>query len=125
MNDDKDCNQESQKSQSRCVAVTPQNFDPVQQLGQTISFLRMGDDAPISSSNISKARILTQNDGFPGSKFKQDPENYTYTQLKRWWLKLSRKRAVLTTMYLIDSIDEEKWLQAKILKENKLTRIHL
>lgn len=43
----------------------------------------MGDAAPISSSNASKARILNQNDGVPGSKFEQDPENYSNTQLKR------------------------------------------
>ena len=100
----------------------------------------MGDDAPISSSNVSKARILTQNDGVPGSKFEQDPENYTNTQLKRWLkhrgLKLSGKRADLISrvrdclksgnQYVLDSsIDEGNWLQAKILKENKLKRIHL
>ena len=44
----------------------------------------MSDDTPISSSNVSKARILTQNDGVPGSKIEQDPEKYTNTQLKRW-----------------------------------------
>ena len=100
----------------------------------------MGDDAPISSSNVSKARILTQNDGVPGSNFVQDPANYTNTQLNRWFkcrgLKLSGKRADLTSRvrdclksgshYALDSgIDEGKWLQAKILKENKLNRIHL
>ena len=83
----------------------------------------MGYDAPISSSNVSKARILTQNDGVPGSKFEQDPENYTNTQLKRWLkrrgLKLSGKRADLISRvrdclksgnhYVIDSsIDEGK-----------------
>jgi len=100
----------------------------------------MSDDTPISSSNVSKARILTQNDGVPGSKFEQDPENYTNTQLKRWLkcrgLKLSGKRADLISRvrdclksgnhYVLDSsIDEGKWLQAKILKENNINRIHL
>ena len=100
----------------------------------------MADDAPISSSNVSKARILTQNDGVPGSRFEQDSENYTNTQLKRWLkcrgLKLSGERADLISRvgdclksgnhYVLDSsIDEGKWLQAKILKENKLNRIHL
>ena len=83
----------------------------------------MGDDAPISSSNVSKARILTQNDGVPGSNFEQDPDNYTNTQLKRWLkhrgLKLSGKRADLISrvrdclksgnQYVLDSsIDEGK-----------------
>ena len=100
----------------------------------------MGDDAPISSSNVSKARILTQNDGAPGLKFEQDPWNYTNAQLKRWLkcrgLKLSGKQGDLISRvrdclksgnhYVLDSsIDEQKWLQAKILKENKLNRIHL
>ena len=100
----------------------------------------MSDDTPISSSNVSKARILTQNDGVPGSKFEQDPENYTNTQLKRWLkcrgLKLSGKRADLISRvrdclkssnhYVLDSsIDEGKWLQAKILKKNHINRIHL
>ena len=64
----------------------------------------MKDDTPISSSNVSQAQILTQNDGVPGSKFEQDPENYTNTQLKRWLkcrgLKLSGKRADLISRVL-------------------------
>ena len=100
----------------------------------------MSDDTPISSSTVYKARILTQNDGVPGSKFEQDPENYTNTQLKRWLkcrgLKLSGKRADLISSvrdclksgnhYVLDSSkDEGEWLQAKILKENNINRIHL
>ena len=99
----------------------------------------MGDDVPISSSKVFKASILTQNDGIPGSKFEQGAGNCTNTQLKCWLkcrLKLSRKRADLISFVcncvklgnhsvLDSSIDEGKWLQAKILKENKLNRIHL
>ena len=55
----------------------------------------MSDGTPIPSSNVSKARIVTQKNGVPGSKFEQDPDNYTNTQLKRWLkyrgLKLSGK----------------------------------
>ena len=72
----------------------------------------MGDDAPISCSNVSKARILNQNDGVPGSKFEQDPENYTNTQLKRWLkcrgLKLSGKRADLIAR-VRDCLKSGKW----------------
>ena len=102
----------------------------------------MSDDTPIPSSNVSKARILSQNDGVPGSKLEQYPANYTNTQLKRWLkcrgLKLSGKRAELISRvsdclksgnhYVLDSsIDEAKWLQAKILiiKESNINRIHL
>ena len=92
----------------------------------------MCDDPPIASSNIKNALILTENDGVPGSKFEEDPENYTVEQLKRWLrcrgLKLHGKRADLiarvrdslksSNHYVLDpSIDEGKWLQAKILKE--------
>lgn len=100
----------------------------------------MVDDAPISSSSVSKARILTQNDGVPGSKFEEDPENYTNTQLKRWLkcrgLKLGGKRADLIARvraclksgkhHVLDSsIDEGKWLQAKILKDDKVDLLKL
>ena len=100
----------------------------------------MSDDTPISSSNVSKARVLSQNDGVRGSEYEQDPDNYTNTQLKRWLkcrrLKLSGKPADLISRvrdcpksgnhYAPDSsIDEGKWLQAKILKENNINRIHL
>ena len=100
----------------------------------------MSDDTPISSSNVSKARVLTQNDVVPCSEFEQDPDNYTNTQLKRSLkcrgLKLSGKRAELISRvclclksgnhYVLDSsIDETKWLQAKILKENNINRTHL
>lgn len=100
----------------------------------------MGDDAPISSSNVSKARILNQNDGVPGSKFEQDPENYSNTQLKHWLkcrgLKLCGKRADLIARvrdclksgkhYVVDSsIDDGKWLQAKILKDCTVDRVKL
>lgn len=44
----------------------------------------MDDDPLISSSNTSKARILTENDSVPGLKFKQDLENYMVSQLKHW-----------------------------------------
>ena len=85
----------------------------------------MSDDIPISSSNVSKARIFTQNDGNSGSKFEQDPDNYTNTQLKRWLkcrgLKLSGERADLISRVgdclksgnhyvLAWSIDEAKWI---------------
>ena len=100
----------------------------------------MSDETPISSSNVSKTRLFTQNDGVPGWKSKQDLDNYINTQLKRWLicggLKLSGIRADLISCvgdclksgnhYVLDSsIDEAKWLQAKILKENNINRTHL
>ena len=84
---------------------------------------------PISSSNVSKAQILTQNDDVPGSNFEQHPDNYTYTQLVEV-LKLSGKQAHLilpvhdlsraNTMYL-----NRVQIRENALKENNLNRIHL
>ncbi|CAH3175503.1 unnamed protein product, partial [Porites lobata] len=76
---------------------------------------------------------LTQDDGVPGSKFENDPGNYTVDQLKRWLkcrgLKLSGKRDDLVKRVaeciqagkhhtLDPSIDEGKWFAAKVIKEN-------
>ena len=50
----------------------------------------------LASTSLRSLTILTQDDGVPGSKFENDPENYTVDQLKRWLkcrgLKLSGKR---------------------------------
>lgn len=106
---------------------------------QLLEWRNMDDDPLISSSNISKARILTENDSVPGLKFKQDLENYMVSQLKRWlkcWgLRLSGKRTDLVArirdclksanFYVLDSsTDNGKWLEAKILKEKKVDQRH-
>lgn len=76
---------------------------------------------------------LTENDDVPGSKFENDPSDYTVDQLKRWLkcrgLKQSGKREDLLQRVtdcirsgnyrsLDVSIDGGKWLAAKVLKEN-------
>lgn len=114
-----------------------QDFSPpavIRTNKQLLEWRNMDDDPLISSSNISKARILTENDSVPGLKFKQDLENYMVSQLKRWlkcWgLRLSGKRTDLVArirdclksgnFYVLDSsTDNGKWLEAKILKERE------
>ena len=52
--------------------------------------------ANFASSSVKPLTVLTEDDGVPGSKIEQDPENYTVEQLKRWLkcrgLKQSGKR---------------------------------
>ena len=85
------------------------------------------------TSSLQNVAILTENDGVPESKCESDPENYTVEQLKRWLkcrgIKQGGKRNDLVTrvpdslssgnhIVLDPSIDNGKWLQLKILKEN-------
>lgn len=87
----------------------------------------------LASTSLRSLTVLTQDDGVPGSKFENDPENYTVDQLKRWLkcrgLKLSGKRDHLVKRVaeciqagkhhtLDPSIDEGKWFAAKVIKEN-------
>ena len=87
----------------------------------------------LASTSLRSLTVLTQDDGVPGSKFENDPENYTVDQLKRWLkcrgLKLSGKRDDLVKRVaeciqagkhhtLDPSIDEGKWFAAKVIKEN-------
>ena len=89
----------------------------------------MAATSKVSSSFIT---VLDENDGVPGSKFESKPENYTVEQLKRWLkcrgLKLSGKRSDLIARvknclssgdhHVLDpSIDDGKWLEAKVLRE--------
>ena len=86
-----------------------------------------------STSSLQNVAILTENDGVPESKCESDAENYTVEQLKRWLkcrgIKQGGKRNDLVTRVpdslssgnhtvLDPSIDNGKWLQSKILKEN-------
>ena len=52
--------------------------------------------ANFANSSVKPLTVLTEDDGVPGSKIEQDPENYTVEQLKRWLkcrgLKQSGKR---------------------------------
>ena len=87
----------------------------------------------LASTSLRSLTVLTQDDGVPGSKFENDPENYTVDQLKRWLkcrgLKLSGKRDDLVKRVaeciqagkhhtLNPSIDEGTWFAAKVMKEN-------
>ena len=86
-----------------------------------------------STSSLQNVAILTENDGVPESKCESDAENYTVEQLKQWLkcrgIKQGGKRNNLVTrvpdslssgnhIVLDPSIDNGKWLQLKILKEN-------
>ena len=77
-------------------------------------------------------KVLTDEDGDPGSILEREPEEYTVEQLKRWLkcrgLKLSGKRDELVKRVrdcensgnnhtLDPSIDNEKWLASNIQKE--------
>lgn len=90
------------------------------------------DLTEIKLSSSAKATILTENDGVPGCKFECEPSNYTVEQLKRWLkcrgLKQGGKREDLFArvndslksgnyQILDSSIDNGKWLEAKILRE--------
>ena len=87
----------------------------------------------MASGSLPSFTVLTEEDDVPGSKFEREPEEYTVGQLKRWlkcWgLKLSGKRDELLKRasdciksgnhHTLDpSIDDGKWLSAKVLKEN-------
>lgn len=87
-----------------------------------------------ASSSLRSLTVLTQDDGVPGSKFENEPENYIVDQLKRWLkcrrLKLSGKRDELVKRVtdctkggnhhtLDPSIDDGKWFAAKVIKENR------
>ena len=49
-----------------------------------------------ASSSVKSLTVLTEDDGVPGSKIEQDPDNYTVEPLKGWLkcrgLKQCRKR---------------------------------
>ena len=87
-----------------------------------------------ASSSVKPLTVLTEDDGVPGSKIEQDPENYTVEQLKRWLkcrgLKQSGKRGEIVQRVsdclkgpnhrILDvSIDGGKWFAVKVLKENE------
>ena len=90
--------------------------------------------ANFASSSVKPLTVLTEDDGVPGSKIEQDPENYTVEQLKRWLkcrgLKQSGKRGEIVQRVsdclkgpnhrILDvSIDGGKWFAIKVLKENE------
>ena len=87
-----------------------------------------------ASSSVKPLTVHTEDDGVPGSKIEQDPENYTVEQLKRWLkcrgLKQSGKRGEIVQRVsdclkgpnhrILDvSIDGGKWFAVKVLKENE------
>lgn len=87
----------------------------------------------VTSTSTQRLTVLTEDDGVPGSRFDQEPDNYTVDQLKRWLkcrgLKQSGKRNELLARVkacidarnhrILDvSIDEGKWFSAKVLKES-------
>ena len=87
----------------------------------------------MASGSLPCFTVLTDEDDVPGSKFEREPEEYTVGQLKRRLkcrgLKLSGKRDELLKRVsdciksgnhqtLDPSIDDGKWLSAKVLKEN-------
>ena len=90
--------------------------------------------ANFASSSVKPLTVLAEDDGVPGSKIEQDPENYTVEQLKRWLkcrgLKQSGKRGEIVQRVsdclkgpnhrILDvSIDGGKWFAIKVLKENE------
>ena len=87
-----------------------------------------------ASSSVQPLTVLTEDDGVPGSKIEQDPENYAVEQLKHWLkcrgLKQSGKRGEIVQRvsdclkrpnhWILDvSIDDGKWFAVKVLKENE------
>ena len=90
--------------------------------------------ACLSSTSLKPLTILTEDNGVPGSKFDRETEHYTVEQLKRWLnyrsMKLRGKRDELETRVsdsirkgrhrVLDvSIDQGKWFEAKVIKENQ------
>ena len=89
----------------------------------------------VASSSAQSFKILTEDDGIPGSKFEKEPEEYTVEQLKRWLkcrgLKQGGKRgeslnrvrdciASGSHQNLDPSIDDGKWFAAKALQEQNV-----
>ena len=87
-----------------------------------------------ASTSVKPLTILTEDDGVPGSKVEQDPQQYTVDQLKRWLkcrgLKQSGKieeivQCVASCLQgqnhcVLDvSTDGGKWFAANVLKENE------
>ena len=86
-------------------------------------------------SSSAKATFLTENDDVPGSKFENEPANYTPVEQLKRWLKcrglkqagkredfLARVNACLKSgnHHILDpGINNGKWLEAKILRIRK------
>ena len=85
----------------------------------------------LASTSVCSFTVLTEDDGFPGSKFTKDPKDYTVEQLRRWLkcrgLKQSRKHEEILGHVrdciksgdhgtLDASIDDGKWFAAKAIK---------